>query len=64
MATRIVHLRLAENLLELIDGLDPAYFATGSIAPDSGIPDENWETGDSAVVCPYADLPLVRIAAR
>jgi hypothetical protein len=43
MATWIVHLRLAENLLERIEGLDAAWFAIGSIAPDSGIPDENWE---------------------
>ena len=46
MATWIVHLRLAENLLPLIQGLDEEYFAIGSIAPDSGIPDENWETFD------------------
>ena len=46
MATWIVHLRLAENLLRLIDGLDPAYFSMGNIAPDSGIPDENWENFD------------------
>ena len=43
MATWIVHLRLAENLLGMIEGLDPASFALGSIAPDSGIPDEKWE---------------------
>jgi len=43
MATWIVHLRLAENLLEMIEGLDAASFAIGNIAPDSGIPDENWE---------------------
>ncbi|MGA9349697.1 MAG: zinc dependent phospholipase C family protein [Anaerolineae bacterium] len=43
MATWIVHLRLAENLLELIEGLDAGEFAIGNIAPDSGIPDENWE---------------------
>jgi hypothetical protein len=46
MATWIVHLRLAENLLSLIDGLDEAYFAMGNVAPDSGVPDENWETFD------------------
>ena len=46
MATWIVHLRLAENLLNLIDGLDPAYFSIGNVAPDSGIPDENWEIFD------------------
>jgi hypothetical protein len=43
VATWIVHLRLAENLLEMIEGLDAADFAVGNIAPDSGIPDEKWE---------------------
>ena len=43
MATWIAHLRLAENLLEKIERLDAAWFAIGSIAPDSGIPDENRE---------------------
>jgi hypothetical protein len=43
MATWITHLRLAENLLGMIDGLDVHSFALGNIAPDSGIPDEKWE---------------------
>jgi len=43
MASWIVHLRIAELLLGMIDGLDAPYFAIGNIAPDSGIPDENWE---------------------
>lgn len=43
MATWIAHLRLAENLLETIERLDASGFALGSIAPDSGIPDEKWE---------------------
>ena len=43
MATWIAHLRIAENLLERIPGLDAGQFAIGNIAPDSGIPDENWE---------------------
>lgn len=46
MATWIVHLRLAENLLELIPNLDAGQFAIGNLAPDSGIPDENWENFD------------------
>ncbi len=46
MATWIAHLRIAENLLERIDDLDPGQFAIGNIAPDSGIPDENWENFD------------------
>ncbi|NUM46224.1 MAG: zinc dependent phospholipase C family protein [Anaerolineales bacterium] len=44
MGTWICHLRIAEKLLEKIDGLDPQMFAIGNIAPDSGIPDENWRT--------------------
>ncbi|MFL7791371.1 MAG: zinc dependent phospholipase C family protein [Anaerolineae bacterium] len=44
MATWIAHLRLAENLLETIEGLDASSFALGNIAPDSGIPDEKWES--------------------
>jgi hypothetical protein len=46
MATWIAHLRIAELLLERIPGLDPASFAVGSIAPDSGIPDGRWEKFD------------------
>lgn len=44
MGTWICHLRLAENLLSRIPSLDPHAFAIGNIAPDSGIPDENWQT--------------------
>ncbi len=43
MATWITHLRIAENLLNLLPNLDPGLFAVGNIAPDSGIPDEKWE---------------------
>jgi hypothetical protein len=43
MATWIAHLRIAENLLARIPDLDPGQFAIGNIAPDAGIPDENWE---------------------
>ena len=46
MATWIAHLRIAENLLARIPGLDPGQFAIGNIAPDAGIPDEKWETFD------------------
>jgi hypothetical protein len=46
MATWIIHLRSAEKLLDMIDGIDPAHFVIGNIAPDSGIPDEKWEKFD------------------
>ena len=42
MASWMVHLRLADNLLEWIDGLDAEQFGIGNVAPDSGIPDETW----------------------
>ncbi|HTX91175.1 MAG TPA: hypothetical protein VMC09_08160 [Anaerolineales bacterium] len=43
MASWIVHLRIAEELLDRIPGLDPEKFALGSVGPDSGKPDEKWE---------------------
>ncbi len=43
MASWIVHLRIAEKLLQAWRGLDSAQFAVGNIAPDAGIPDEKWE---------------------
>ena len=42
MASWMVHLRVADALLELIPGLVPREFIMGNIAPDSGIPDESW----------------------
>lgn len=41
MASWMVHLRLADNLLEWIDGLDAEQFGIGNVAPDSGILDES-----------------------
>ncbi|MGD2157605.1 MAG: hypothetical protein PVG14_03225 [Anaerolineales bacterium] len=46
MATWIGHLRIAENLLSLIDNLDAEQFTVGNLAPDSGLPDEKWERFD------------------
>lgn len=43
MAPWIAHLRLAENLLADIPGLDQEAFSVGSVAPDSGVPDERHE---------------------
>jgi len=49
MASWIVHLRIAENLLKTIPGLDPSLFAIGNIAPDSGLPDAEWKNFDPPV---------------
>jgi hypothetical protein len=43
MASWMVHLRIAENLLEKFPAFDRSQFAVGNIAPDSGLPDERWE---------------------
>ena len=43
MASWIVHLRIAEKLLEFLPDLDAGQFSIGNVAPDSGVPDENWE---------------------
>ena len=44
MCTWIGHLRIAEDLLTRIPGLDAAQFAIGNVAPDSGIPEDETRT--------------------
>ncbi len=46
MGTWISHLRIAENLLAHIPGLDEAAFAYGNLAPDSGVPNADWSAFD------------------
>lgn len=46
MGTWISHLRIAENLLASIPGLDEATFTFGSLAPDSGLPNADWSVFD------------------
>lgn len=41
MATWLSHLRIAENLIKKYD-LDDEAFIIGNIAPDSGVPNEDW----------------------
>lgn len=42
MASWMVHLRIADRLLDLIEGLNKEAFVLGNIAPDSGVPNEDW----------------------
>ncbi len=42
MASWMVHLRIADKLLDRIPGLSPVEFIVGNIAPDSGVPNEDW----------------------
>lgn len=42
MASWMVHLRIADKLLDRIPGLSPIDFIVGNIAPDSGVPNADW----------------------
>ncbi len=42
MATWGAHFRIAENVLKEYPNLNRKFFAIGNIAPDCGIPNENW----------------------
>lgn len=42
MASWMVHLRIADKLLKAIVNLSTTEFVVGNIAPDSGIPNEDW----------------------
>ena len=42
MASWMVHLRIADKLLDKIPGLSSTEFIVGNIAPDSGVPNEDW----------------------
>lgn len=42
MATWMVHLRLADRLIDEISDLSYTEFVVGNIAPDSGVPNEDW----------------------
>lgn len=46
MGTWIAHLRIAENLLLHLPGLDEVAFVYGSLAPDSGVPNADWTVFD------------------
>lgn len=42
MASWMVHLRIADRLLDRVKDLDESAFVLGNIAPDSGVPNEDW----------------------
>ncbi|MGD8752996.1 MAG: zinc dependent phospholipase C family protein [Anaerolineales bacterium] len=46
MGTYICHLRNAETLLEEMQDLDEAAFLFGNLAPDAGIPNQDWTQFD------------------
>lgn len=44
MASWMVHLRIADKLLDSIPDLSPIEFLVGNMAPDSGVPNEDWSS--------------------
>ena len=42
MASWMVHLRIADELLSRLDRIDETAFVMGNIAPDSGVPNADW----------------------
>lgn len=42
MASWMIHLRVADQLLDKLPGLSAQEFIMGNIAPDSGVPNEDW----------------------
>lgn len=42
MASWMVHLRIADKLMDKIENLDANAFILGNLAPDSGVPNEDW----------------------
>lgn len=44
MASWMVHLRIADKLLDKIPDLSPVEFIMGNMAPDSGVPNEDWSS--------------------
>ncbi len=42
MASWMVHLRVADRLLDCFEGITPTEFVVGNIAPDSGLPNKDW----------------------
>ena len=42
MASWMVHLRIADAFLDKLENIDETAFVMGNIAPDSGVPNEDW----------------------
>lgn len=56
MASWMVHLRIADILLDNFPGLSPTEFVVGNIAPDSGVPNEDWSVFTPSTVVSHFKL--------
>ena len=51
MASWMIHLRIADKLLDKLNNITTTEFIMGNIAPDSGVPNEDW-----SVFTPSGDI--------
>lgn len=51
MASWMIHLRIADKLLDGLSNIEITEFIMGNIAPDSGVPNEDW-----SVFTPSVDI--------
>lgn len=56
MASWMVHLRIADSLLDCIPTLSAMDFVVGNIAPDSGVPNEDWSAFTPSTVVSHFKL--------
>ena len=61
MATWMVHLRIADGIRKRIPFLDRLEFLMGNIAPDSGVPNEDWSVYTPEKVFPILRLTVILI---
>ena len=50
MASWMVHLRIADRLLDSLPKLSAVDFVVGNIAPDSGVPNQDWSEFTPSVI--------------
>ncbi len=59
MASWMVHFRIADNLLSKIRNLSEKEFIVGNIAPDSGVPNEDWTVYTPSTVISHFKSPKI-----
>ncbi len=62
MASWMVHLRIASSLLKQINNLSEQAFIVGNIAPDSGVPNEDWSQFTPSTTVSHFRTPQYRKA--
>lgn len=59
MASWMIHLRIADKLLDKLNNITTTEFIMGNIAPDSGVPNEDWSVfTPSGDISHFKDEPI------